>query len=224
MTFYRDATVRRLAIYNARDLINPLPALRRQISSIKFKIYARQIDHYATAGFARFVFLFTQGEANPAFPDVLPFTSSPGGTNNAFNNMVSLPYINTPRTFRAVTTPQFLDNLSIVTGAHVFRTGANVRLYEHNDQRGQPGGTNVTPLMSFMQNIRTPPGFNTPLVGARSIDATDSNNLNGAINDILGIPARLSQVFLGDLSSDAFLPFRSGKGVTLWNLGHRLKQ
>ena len=54
MTFYRDATVRRLAIYNARDLINPLPALRRQISSIKFKIYARQIDHYAPAGFARF--------------------------------------------------------------------------------------------------------------------------------------------------------------------------
>src|SRR5437773_10264181 len=33
--------------------------------------------------------------------------------------------------------------------------------------------------MSFMQNIRTPAGFNTPVVGARSIDATDSNNLNG---------------------------------------------
>src|SRR5437016_1825070 len=78
--------------------------------------------------------------------------------------------------------------------------------------------------MSFMQNIRTPAGFNTPLVGSGNIDATDSNNLNGAINDILGIPARLSQVFLGDLSVDAFLPFRSGKGVTLWNLGHRLKQ
>src|SRR5439155_7843769 len=46
----------------------------------------------------------------------------------------------------------------------------------------------------------------------------------GAINDILVIPARLSQVFLGDLSADAFLPFRSGKSVTLWNQGHRLKQ
>src|SRR5438128_2476197 len=68
-----------------------------------------------TAGFARFVFLFTQGEANPAFPDVLPFTSSPGGANNAFNNTVSFPYLNRPRTFRAVTTPQFLDNLSIVS-------------------------------------------------------------------------------------------------------------
>jgi hypothetical protein len=186
-------------------------------------ISSRVVNEF-TAGFARFVFLFTQGEANPAFPDVLPFTSSPGGTSNAFNNTVSLPYLNTPRTFRAVTTPQFLDNLSIVSGAHVFRMGANIRLYEHNDQRGQPGGTNVTPLLSFAANLRTPTGFNTPVVGAGSIDATDSNNLNGAINDILGIPARLSQVYLGDLSADAFLPFRSGNSVTLWNLGHRLKQ
>src|SRR5262245_12972428 len=173
-----------------------------------------------TAGFARFVFLFTQGEANPAFPDVLPFnTGSAPGSTTSLNN-ASFPYINTPRTFRAVTTPQFLDNFSVISGAHVFRMGANVRLYEHNDQRGQPGGTNVTPLLQFTQSLRTPVGFNTPTV----IDGTDSNNLNGAINDILGIPARLSQVFLGDLSADAFLPFRSGKSVTLWNLGHRLKQ
>src|SRR5207247_98570 len=80
----------------------------------------------------------------------------------------------------------------------------------HNDQRGQPGGVNVTPSLSFMSTIRPPVGFNTPAVGAGSIDATDSNRLNGAINDILGIPARLSQVFLGDLSADEFLPFRSG--------------
>src|SRR4030095_4830917 len=93
-----------------------------------------------------------------------------------------------------------------------------------NDQRGQPGGTNVTPLLTFAQSVRSPAGFNTPTVGAGSIDSTDSNNLNGAINDILGIPARLSQVFLGDLSADAFLPFRSGNSVTLSNVGHRLKQ
>ena len=192
--------------------------------SDRWTISPRIVNEF-TAGFARFVFLFTQGEANPAFPDVLPFNtnSTPGGTANAFNN-ASFPYINTPRTFRAVTTPQFLDNLSILTGAHVFRMGANVRFYEHNDQRGQPGGTNVTPLLTFAQSLRTPAGFNTPSVGAGSIDSTDSNNLNGAINDILGIPARLSQVFLGDLSADAFLPFRSGNSVTLWNLGHRLKQ
>jgi len=96
--------------------------------SYRQTISSRVVNEF-TAGFARFVFLFTQGEANPAFPDVLPFTSSPGGgTSNAFNNTVSFPYLNRPRTFRAVTTPQFVDNLSIVSGAHVFRTGANVRL------------------------------------------------------------------------------------------------
>ncbi len=176
-------------------------------------ISARTVNEF-TAGFARFIFLFTQGEANPAFPDTPPYVFA-----NATN-----PYLNTPRTFRAVTTPQVLDNLSIVMGAHVFRMGANIRLYEHNDQRGQPGGTNVTPSLSFSASTRPPVGFNTPNVGAGGIDATDSNRLNGTINDVLGVPARLSQVFLGDLSADAFLPFRIGKGVTLWNEGHRLKQ
>src|SRR5207245_5304715 len=105
--------------------------------SYRQTISSRIVNEF-TAGFARFVFLFTQGEANPAFPDVLPFTSSPGGTTNAFNNTVSLPYINTPRTFRAGTTPQFLDSVSVVTGAHVFPMRANVRLCEHNDHREQP--------------------------------------------------------------------------------------
>src|SRR2546428_4373652 len=30
--------------------------------------------------------------------------------------------------------------------------------------------------------------------------------------------------FWATFSADAFLPFRSGKSVTLWNQGHRLKQ
>src|SRR5947199_496205 len=142
--------------------------------SYRQTISSRVVNEF-TAGFARFVFLFTQGEANPAFPDVLPFntSSTPGGTANSLNN-ASLPYINTPRTFRAVTTPQFLDNLSVISGAHVFRMGANVRFYKHNDQRRQPGETNVTPLVLFTQSVRPPVGFNTPTVGGGSIDSTDS--------------------------------------------------
>src|SRR5256714_14281934 len=111
--------------------------------------------------------MFRRAEQTPPLQVAPPY-------QNGFNNTISLPYINTPRTFRAVTTPQILDNLSIVSGAHVFRLGANVRLYQHNDQRGQPGGTNVTPSLSFMSNIRTPVGFNTPALGAGGIDATDS--------------------------------------------------
>ncbi len=181
------------------------------------RVFSPRVVNELTAGFSRFIFLFTQGEANPAWPDVLPFS---------FNN-VSLPYINTPRTFRAVTTPQILDNLSIVRGSHVIRTGFNIRMYQHNDQRGQPGGVNVTPTLSFSRTTRPPQGFNTPAVATSAkpgIDSTDSNRLLGTINDLVGIPARLSQVFLGDLGYDAFLPFRTGNSVTLWNMGHRMKQ
>jgi hypothetical protein len=40
----------------------------------------------------------------------------------------------------------------------------------------------------------------------------------------LGIPARLQQVFLGDVANNTFLPFRAGEGVTLWAQGQRTKQ
>src|SRR5438309_52308 len=103
------------------------------------RVISPNVVNEFTAGFARFGFLFTQGEANPKWPDVPPFD---------FNN-ISEPYINTPRTARWVTTPQILDNLSIVHGTHVFRTGLNLRYYRHVDQRGQPGGINVTPSVGF---------------------------------------------------------------------------
>ena len=181
------------------------------------KVISPQTVNDFTMGYSRFVFLFTQGEANPNWPNVAPY---------AFAN-ITFPYINTPRTFRAVTTPQFVDNFSIVRGRHLFQMGANIRLYQHNDQRGQPGGVNVTPSMSFSGSTRTPVGFNTPAVASSTragIASNDNARLNGAINDLVGIPAQLSQVFLGDLSTDAYLPFKVGNSVTMWAEGHRLKQ
>src|SRR5204862_6794952 len=114
--------------------------------------FSPRVVNELTAGFSRFIFLFTQGETNPAYPNAPPYT---------FAN-ASLPYISTPRTFRAVTTPQLLDNLNVIPASHVFRFGANIRLYEHNDQRGQPGGINVTPAVQFSATTRPPAGFNTP--------------------------------------------------------------
>ena len=178
------------------------------------RVFSPRVVNDFTAGFARFVFLFTQGEANPDFPNIPPYS---------FSNVTS-PYTNTPRTARAVTTPQFLDNLSITKGAHSFRTGINVRFYEHNDQRGQPGGTNVTPVLTFAAGTRPPVGFNTPTVGTNGINSTDNSNLLNTINEVLGIPAQLRQVFLGDIKSNNYLPFLTGKTVTLWDQGVRAKQ
>jgi len=209
---------------NGRPMVYPgFPPLgevfrRTQGLSIGYRrVISTNMVNEFTIGFSRFVYLFTQGEANPSWPDVAPF---------AFSNL-TFPYLNTPRTFRAVTTPQFIDNFSIVYGRHVFEMGGNIRLYEHNDERGQPGGTNVTPSMSFAGSVRTPPGFVTPAVGSSTkagINSNDNARLLGAINDLTGIPARLSQNFLGDLNSDKFLPYKVGNTVTMWAEGHRLKQ
>ncbi|HKC86736.1 MAG TPA: TonB-dependent receptor, partial [Blastocatellia bacterium] len=182
------------------------------------------INNEFIVGFARFVFLFTQGEANPDFPNIFPSVGSTvvgSPANGTFNN-VNTPFINTPRTFRAVTTPQFLDNLSILKGAHQIGAGINVRFYQHNDQRGQPGGINVTPLLSFSATV-LPPNWVTT-TAAPGINATDLNRLRGAVNDVLGIPARLTQVFIGDVNSDAFLPFVKDGKVSLFDVGSRLKQ
>ncbi|PWT87364.1 MAG: TonB-dependent receptor, partial [Blastocatellia bacterium] len=170
-----------------------------------------------TVGYGRFGFLFTQGEANPAWPDVPPYD---------FNNL-SEPYINTPRTARWVTTPQVLDNLSWVHGAHVFRGGLNFRFYRHVDQRGQPGGINVTPSVTFSQTTRPPflgttgnSGFTAPL----NINSTDQTLLGNMINNLYGLPASMTQVFISNLTDNAFLPFKIGDKVTLYAEKHNLDQ
>src|SRR2546423_9210414 len=145
------------------------------------RVFSPRVVNELTVGYARFGFIFTQGEANPKWPDVPPFD---------FANL-SEPYLNTPRTARWVTTPQLLDNLSFVRGAHVFRTGVNLRFYRHVDQRGQPGGINVTPSITFSGSTR--PAFitgsgsslvlNSGFLAASGINSTDATNLSAYINN-----------------------------------------
>jgi hypothetical protein len=171
-----------------------------------------------TLGYSRFNFLFTQGEANPAFPNAPRFT---------FNNS-DVDYTSNPRTARAVNTPQIINNTTYITGAHVIRFGGNIRMYQHNDQRGDVGGTSLVPAISLSRTVRPPSGITFPPVATATtpgINANDLNRLQGMVNDLLGIPASLTQVFMGDLNSDTFLPFQTGeKTVTLWAQGQRTKQ
>jgi len=183
------------------------------------RVISPRVVNEFTAGYARFEFLFTQGEANPAFPDIPPFN---------FND-ISEPFNNTPRTARFVTTPQFLDNLSIVSGAHVYRMGLNFRFYRHVDQRGQPGGINVTPAIDFASSRRNPfrvgSTVNGGFTSAADIQtANDNVTLGGLINNLLGQPARIQQTFISNLDSDVFLPFRDGDRVTLFAEQHKLNQ
>jgi Carboxypeptidase regulatory-like domain/TonB-dependent Receptor Plug Domain/TonB dependent receptor len=181
------------------------------------RVLSPRVVNEFTAGYGRFGFLFTQGEANPAWPDVPPFD---------FNNL-SEPYINTPRTARWVTTPQVLDNLSILHGEHVFRMGLNFRFYRHVDQRGQPGGINVTPAVTFSQTTRPPfvgTTGNSGFTVAQNINSTDQTLLGNLINNLYGLPASMNQVFISNLKADAFLPFKVGDQVTLYAEKHNLDQ
>jgi hypothetical protein len=191
-------------------------------ASYKRVISSRMINDF-TVGLSRFGFLFTQGEANPDFPNAPAFSRAAG---TGFNN-VDAPWRNVPRTYRVVSTPQLIDNFTYLHGAHIVKAGFNFRLYRHNDQRGQPGGATVTPLLTFDRSLRSPPGFTLPSQASTTvggINSTDFNRLQGSINDLMGIPTRMSQSFLGDLVHDTFAPFRAGDGVNLWSMGHRLKQ
>ncbi len=171
-----------------------------------------------TFGYSRFFFLFTQGEANPLFPNAPRFT---------FNNS-DVDYTANPRTARGVNVPQIVENLSYISGSHMLRFGANIRMYQHNDQRGDVGGTSLVPSISLSRTTR-PPGaaFGLPPLGTATVPgiaAADLNRLQGTVNDLLGIPASLTQVFMGDLKADTFSPFRAGDGVNIWAQGQRLKQ
>ncbi len=181
-------------------------------------VLSPRVVNELTMGYSRWQFLFTQGEANPLFPNTPRFT---------FNNS-TVDYTSNPRTYRAVNTPQIVENISYLTGNHVLRFGANIRMYQHNDQRGDVGGTSLTPAISLSRTTRPPAGLTLPAAATATtagIASTDLNRLQGTINDLLGIPAGLTQVFLGDVKNDTFLPFRSGpKSVTLWAQGQRAKQ
>ncbi len=198
----------------------PLGEVYRRTSNLAIgwrRVISPRIVNELTLGYGRFGFLFTQGEANPAWPDVPPWN---------LNNL-SEPYINTPRTARWVTTPQVLDNLSVVHGAHVFRGGFNFRFYRHVDQRGQPGGINVTPAVTFSATTR--PAFlgttgNSGFSVAQNINSTDQTLLGSLINNVYGLPASMNQVFISNLTNDTFLPFKTGNEITLYAEKHNLDQ
>src|SRR5215216_3465822 len=178
------------------------------------RVISPRVVNELTVGYGRFGFLFTQGEANPAWPDIPPydFTS------------LSEPWLNTPRTARWVTTPQILDNLSVVHGEHVFRGGINFRFYRHVDQRGQPGGINVTPSVTFSRTDRDPLSVDGFKAAANINTSDDLVTLGNLINTIYGLPARMSQTFISNLGDDVFLPFKTGDSVTLYAEKHNLDQ
>jgi hypothetical protein len=161
-----------------------------------------------TAGFNRFAFQFTFGESNPNFPNPqkVPIWADDCVLGSTLN--VDGPYCLSPHTQRAITTPQLVDNITWIHGAHTLRAGINFRFYIHNDSRGFFGGNVVEPIIRFNRSNRLGGFSNIPAqIGTDTTtkpNSTDINRLNQAIDELAGIPSRIQQAFLANFSSDTY--------------------
>ena len=173
-----------------------------------------------TFGFNRFVFNFTFGESNPNFGDL---TKNPPwfddciygsmGTATTTTEGIDAPFCASPHTKRAITAPQFIDNLSWSHGKHTIRTGFNFRFYEHNDSRGFFGTQILAPGILFRRSRRLS-GFNnipstsSSVPAAQRPNATDINALQEAIITLFGMPSAIQQGFYADFAADKYTASR----------------
>ncbi len=165
-----------------------------------------------TMGFNRFAFAFTFGESNPAFGDLTK--NPPYGDDCVYGSttLMTPPGCVSPKTQRAVTVPQFIDNISWTHGAHTFHAGVNFRLYYHNDARGFFGSTITAPGILFSRSSRLANFCNGPCTGSNVISAsnlginsTDLNNLNQAIDELAGVPSSLRKSFVADFANNSYV-------------------
>ncbi len=161
------------------------------------------VNEFAT-GFNRFAFTFTFGESNPNFgnPSKLP----PWSDQCVFGSFINIasPNCVSPHTMRAITAPQFVDNISWIHGAHTLRTGLNFRLYYHNDSRGFFGSGILAPVVSFNQSLRQGGFNNIP----SNISTFDIGTLQQSIVEMAGIPAAIQQGFQADFLNNTYNPGR----------------
>lgn len=200
----------------------PLGEVFRETSNLALsyrRVISPRMINELTVGYARFNFLFSQGESNPDFPNILPVDL----------NLMSEPLNLTPRTQRIITTPQVKDDLTYVSGSHVLKFGFNARFYRHVDRRGQPGGVDLTPLITFSSATRTVSYSTTPtgnqFLTPFGINSSDTSTfLSPTINNLLGLPATIRQIFIGNLNTNGFSPFKVGDVVTLYAQKHIVNQ
>jgi hypothetical protein len=183
----------------------PLGEVRRigknAVVSYRHTFSPKLVNEFAT-GFNRFAFTFTFGESNPNFGDASKLP--PWSDQCVFGSFINIssPNCVSPHTARAITAPQFVDNVSWIHGAHTIRTGFNFRFYYHNDSRGFFGSGILAPVVFFNQSLRT--GAPKP----SNISSADNGTLQQAIVEMLGMPAGIQQGFQADFLTNTYNPGR----------------
>src|SRR5262249_4370301 len=161
-----------------------------------------------TMGFNRFAFEFTFGESNKNFGD--PSKVPPWSDTCLFSTSLNINFPNciSPHTQRAVTTPQFVDNITWSRGAHTFRAGVNFRFYIHNDSRGFFGSNALVPAVFFDATQRSSGFANIPgQIGtdtATAPNSSDITRLQQAIMELAGIPYSITQSYYANFNTNTY--------------------
>ena len=159
-----------------------------------------RITNELVLGLNKYAFSFTNPDPNGSLnPFILNIPRDPFNFTPPINNE------------REITTYQLVDNLTFLKGSHTFRGGINFRLQKHDDIRSSVGGFNTNRLVNFSRTVNPPPttgafNFNLPATtGVNAINNTDRNNLQSAINDLLGRVGNIQQSFVAQ-SDSAYAP------------------
>lgn len=158
------------------------------------------VTNEVLAGMNRFIFNFINPDAN--YLKNPPFVFN----GDAFGDTPTLPLQNYVGNLRALTTIQFVDNLTYVHGPHTWKFGTNLRYQREVDDRGSIGNYDAQPLVFFNTNIaRVDPKSVDPITGfALPSDINvqyDQAVLKGTINNLLGRVGNIEQGFVAQNAS-----------------------
>jgi hypothetical protein len=145
-------------------------------------------------GFSKYFFNFLTPEPDPVYSFVF-VNPTDINTNFSYNA-------------RGVTTNQFVDNLTWISGNHTIKSGINFRFNRHKDDRSSVAGTAIEPVVSFSFNSNSAgyANFNIP-ANTTGISSSDLTRLHGTIADLLGRVNSVSRAFIADPANpNAFLP------------------
>jgi len=135
-------------------------------------------------GYSEFGFNFGTPQPDASFPFSFNTIATPN-TNFSFN----------ARSFK---TRQFVDNITMIRGNHIFKGGINLRFGTAVDDRASVAGTNIEPTILFNAGSSTFSAFNLPTTGINTSTGGDLANLQGTINNFLGRVGSFSQAFVSD--------------------------
>src|SRR5207248_1964826 len=165
-------------------------------------VYSPAVVNELTAGYSRFLFTFSLRESQKSIAPVIFAQDCFGPTSL---RTISSPYCNNPHTQRAVNTEQIIDNLSWLRSSHSFKFGTNLRYYQHNDERGVPGGFNIGPTVIFDESIRDPRMPDNSIISTQpGMSSSDVTSFRNAMAELLGFPAQVNQVFVQNPMNDTY--------------------